>query len=1568
MAEPAPAPAAPSAPPQDAPAEPQHQETQPQEQPAAATPSTPDAAPTPTPAPAPASSPAPAAAPAPAPHAPPVVKKFTPMNATRKFLEKTSASTANTIPTSGAAAQAAAASKTPAARPTVTPSPSASKLVAAKLSTLNSSSAPAGWARPPAPPAATTPGDSPTPAAAQPLQQLQRPASGSKTRSSSPGKPVWGSPAAPARAPAAAPPTSDFPTAAEAATRAQRERAPPRAGAPAANANAEPSAEQIRSDAQKQAMAETAAVFRGAHLDPNASHWDEMDDDEGFLDAVVEFGDGTQYKVEAPVEHSPPRPGPDQAARAGSHANGAPPGQQDDERGWTRVTAKGGAAPSSTSSATTASLATPSPLVSPHEPPSRALYNDRSGRFEPYNGKPSGARGGPFRRDSRDSAHEPPPHLAQRSPIQLLQKHGPGEHRTPPQEAARPGVGPARDSGSVRTLPSVFDRPHERGRPGAPEGGPPSRPGSGFHAQSQRGSMGPPPPPSQLGREAPPHLGRGPPSTISNGRESPISATSSRFSRRDSVSSAVPPAPLSIGKMASPEVPAPPVAAPAVPVPTPEEQEELMKQYRLELAEKARKRRQEEEEERNREKERARKKAAELEERMEAEKRAKEEAAAAKAEAERKERERQEAERKEAAAKAEAERQAEAERKAAAAAAARAAAPPFERPRLDTAASSSRPLSFGRPRAPSERGFGFQPAPPVRAPSIKEPPTPDPVMQLDSWRSKAAPPPSPRATTPVPKPTQSFVTSLFTTDFSLKPDEEVEIIDFSDISKLAPEPSPSAPVPPPAPKPPPQIQLLQRPPGTFSKPGAPPPPGPPLKSDTNVWRKPTAETAQTSAGSPPAAPPASGGPAPWARRPADGDAQAKPSLSPVASTSPTISPPRKHGRTTSGSEPLSPRSVPYREAPMSALTDTMSRIKGALDGMQTEKEASPPSIRPTEAPPAQAKFKPNTTGSVWREREANATAKRIASQGVSGDTNERLMQLSLVFLPEPGSPTNRVRLPAAEAEPREAVSKKQLHLWQTITHVRFDILSLDPPPKGMSRRTLMVEESLFDRLHNRKGAPQYTVALPKKRLVNSRALARIEAAPIASTSSAPAPRLPHVPAPVRQGSNPAPQPGRGSLFGTRSKGVDEPSWRKPAAPKPEQEPQSELNPVSRSPPPDMDRPSVAQPASSSVANPDAPKTPPTTLTTPWGQSPLGLSTINSPSSKPPDRDHLKQVWSQKLDKDGKPSGNSLRDIADEPTRLSFSMQEMKSDEGDTPPPTMSSTNSGTTSVTRMSVQDAHRAFQTVPSSSSATSSPRPPPRQPSQNQQQPSAPTSQPLPTHPSASPHRPPQPMPMRIFGPYPPQGSPHLAPAPHGSHLYALPPQPQPGQQQRPPVNGAPPQMAQGWVVAPAGQQPQQQQFMRPPPPGSPYMVAYGPPPPGVYLTAPPQGQPPHQMPKPGQPLQPGPPGAGRGRGMPMMSPGPSQAQPHISPVPAPGQILQHMAMPPYQGGPIPSIYHMPPAPGQGMVHPHPGAPPGQPMPGMYPGGPPRPPIMQYPSAGGFVPAPPPQQHAPFLPRPNW
>lgn len=77
---------------------------------------------------------------------------------------------------------------------------------------------------------------------------------------------------------------SDFPTAAEAA-RAQQEQEEKAAAAAA------------REAARQQAALQALDRFRGTSLG-SGKHWDEMEDEDGgFLGEVVEFGDGSQYKI-----------------------------------------------------------------------------------------------------------------------------------------------------------------------------------------------------------------------------------------------------------------------------------------------------------------------------------------------------------------------------------------------------------------------------------------------------------------------------------------------------------------------------------------------------------------------------------------------------------------------------------------------------------------------------------------------------------------------------------------------------------------------------------------------------------------------------------------------------------------------------------------------------------------------------------------------------------------------------------------------------------------------------------------------------------------------------------------------------------------------------------------------------------------------------------------------------------------------------------------------------------------------------------------------------------------------
>ena len=98
----------------------------------------------------------------------------------------------------------------------------------------------------------------------------------------------------------------------------------------------------------------------------------------------------------------------------------------------------------------------------------------------------------------------------------------------------------------------------------------------------------------------------------------------------------------------------------------------------------------------------------------------------------------------------------------------------------------------------------------------------------------------------------------------------------------------------------------------------------------------------------------------------------------------------------------------------------------------------------------------------------------------------------------------------------------------------------------------------------------------------------------------------------------------------------------------------------------------------------------------WTKPPLTYRAKESPS-RAPDPEHLKIVWSKSGGDDPLPSVNSLKGIADDLTNVPFSLQDVKSERGETPPPTAPS---------RMSLSEVTRAFQQVPTNSrSATQLP-----------------------------------------------------------------------------------------------------------------------------------------------------------------------------------------------------------------------------------------------------------------------
>lgn len=267
----------------------------------------------------------------------------------------------------------------------------------------------------------------------------------------------------------------------------------------------------------------------------------------------------------------------------------------------------------------------------------------------------------------------------------------------------------------------------------------------------------------------------------------------------------------------------------------------------------------------------------------------------------------------------------------------------------------------------------------------------------------------------------------------------------------------------------------------------------------------------------------------------------------------------------------------------------------------------------------------------------------------------------------------------------------------------------------------------------------------------------------------------------------------------------------------------------------------------------------------WARSSISIPVKDS--ARGPDPEHLKALWSQTSNKTGSHAVNSLEGIADDLTAIPFTLQDVKSEDGETPPPSVP-----TAVPSRMSLHDVTRAFQQVPSSSASAPSLRPTISPPS---------TTAPVARPPSYAYALPPNPM-RPAYAPYP---SPMLSHSPSPimySHPMAGSPIPS-----RMQVNGhAPMYGPHVWMPLPPNAQtpvgmmrsPYPAQMMPYPAPGQPQPMYAPPPPPNM------------------QNLQSGPQQNGspnRGRGMPpvMMSP----VVPHAMSLPHPGMyasspVLMH------------------------------------------------------------------------------
>lgn len=232
----------------------------------------------------------------------------------------------------------------------------------------------------------------------------------------------------------------------------------------------------------------------------------------------------------------------------------------------------------------------------------------------------------------------------------------------------------------------------------------------------------------------------------------------------------------------------------------------------------------------------------------------------------------------------------------------------------------------------------------------------------------------------------------------------------------------------------------------------------------------------------------------------------------------------------------------YKEAAMSALDDAMSRIKGALDGMQAVESIKIP-LHSSDSENLRVTLPPATGKPISPKERWIPPALRPRTVEDSHEVFD-VSRLEPPRSPKPAWNAFVVRLPTA-SQVLEPVNRKQLHLSaRLVPQVRWDILSFDPPVEGMSRRDFSLNDILFRKqFGSYRGKPKYRVMLPRFR---------------------PGPRV-NLPAyPLLPKVNPV------GAFG-RPTGADGVStWRKAAQVKSESDDvnESSLRTISRSPPPD----------------------------------------------------------------------------------------------------------------------------------------------------------------------------------------------------------------------------------------------------------------------------------------------------------------------------------------------------------------------------------------------------------------
>jgi hypothetical protein len=170
----------------------------------------------------------------------------------------------------------------------------------------------------------------------------------------------------------------------------------------------------------------------------------------------------------------------------------------------------------------------------------------------------------------------------------------------------------------------------------------------------------------------------------------------------------------------------------------------------------------------------------------------------------------------------------------------------------------------------------------------------------------------------------------------------------------------------------------------------------------------------------------------------------------------------------------------FREAPLSALDDTMSRIKGVLDGMQSSAPPATTKSDSKESSPRQTDERLPNSGPRNGAPASSLQVKRWVPPALRPPPVPDLFDITVLNLPFEGK-SAVVKLPQRSRKV-EPLSRRQLNFTRTPSSpVRWDILSFDPPVEGMTKRNLSVNDVLFGKPPYPGRRVRYRVWIPKSR-------------------------------------------------------------------------------------------------------------------------------------------------------------------------------------------------------------------------------------------------------------------------------------------------------------------------------------------------------------------------------------------------------------------------------------------------------------------------------------------------------